>query len=367
MSQRDDIQNALRSVPDIFGDRDIVAANRVERIDVDGGDVTLIINLPTDDDAVKQKVESDARKYVKSVKGVKDVVIMMKGSKPQLGASGPAQASGPGGGAPGAGSAGANPFDGQAPIEGVKHIIAVSSAKGGVGKSTVCVNLALALSQQGARVGLLDADVYGPSLQVLLGVTDRPKPGSKKEIGPVEKYGLKLMSLAFVSDPGQPVIWRGPIVMGVVKKFLLEVDWGELDYLMVDMPPGTGDTQLTLVQTVPLTGALIVTTPSDLALVDAEKGLQMYRSVKAPVMGIVENMSYFICPHCDGRTEIFSHGGTREIAERLDTQFLGEVPLDPSVRASGDAGKPIVLSDPESPVTRVFHQIAERIRSQYPA
>jgi len=265
------------------------------------------------------------------------------------------------------GGRGADPFEGQAPIEGVRSIIAVSSAKGGVGKSTICVNLALALAAEGARVGLMDADVYGPSIHVLMGTGDaRPQAGVKKEIAPVEKDGLKLMSLGFLTERGQPVIWRGPIVMGVVKKFLTDVDWGELDYLMIDMPPGTGDAQLTLVQTVPLTGAIIVTTPSELSLVDAEKGLEMYRSVHAPVLGIIENMTYFVCPHCGERTDIFSHGGGREISQRLGVDFLGELPLDPTLRKVGDEGRPIVLSEPNSPVARAFFDIAGKIRSAVP-
>jgi len=292
---------------------------------------------------------------------VGSVMIMTKGDETAAASS--AQAAPRGGPGP---SAGGNPFEGQSPIEGVKHIIAVSSAKGGVGKSTICVNLALALAARGARVGLLDADVYGPSLQVLLGVTRRPTAGSTKEVAPVVQDGLKLMSLAFISDPGQPVIWRGPIVMGVVRKFLQDVEWGELDYLMVDMPPGTGDTQLTMVQTVPLTGAIIVTTPSELSLVDAEKGLNMYHSVNAPVMGIVENMSYFLCPHCGDRTDIYGHGGGRSIAKRLKTDFLGELPLDASVRAAGDEGDPIVKRDPGSPVAKEFFAIADRIRARHP-
>ena len=206
-----------------------------------------------------------------------------------------------------------------------------------------------------------------PSLQVLLGVTERPTGGKNKEIAPVVKDGLRLMSLAFITEAGQPVIWRGPIVMGVVTKFLREVEWGELDYLLVDMPPGTGDTQLTLVQTVPLTGAIIVTTPSELALVDAIKGLQMYRSVDAPVLGIIENMSYFICPHCDDRTDIFGRGGAQIVAEKLGTEFLGELPLDPQVRSAGDEGEPIVKRDFDSPVSKTFVKIAERIRELCPA
>ncbi|HEX5132118.1 MAG TPA: Mrp/NBP35 family ATP-binding protein [Candidatus Krumholzibacteria bacterium] len=353
------IQSTLERVTDVFGVGSIVSQNRVERIDVKGTTVVLSLNLPVDDAGVKQRVESECREAVKKLDGVGEVIIMTRGSRPKLGAAG-----GPARGASGPGPMpGANPFDSQAPIEGVKTIVAVSSAKGGVGKSTVCVNLALALAQRGARVGLMDADVYGPSIHVLMGTNARPTAGQTREIAPVVKDGLKLMSLGFLTDKGQPVIWRGPIVMGVVKKFLQDVEWGELDVLMIDMPPGTGDAQLTLVQTVPLTGAIIVTTPSELALVDAEKGLEMYRSVGAPVLGIIENMSYFICPHCNERTEIFSHGGGREISGRLGVEFLGEIPLDPNLRQVGDEGRPIVLSDPGSPIAGAFLTIADRVRA----
>jgi ATP-binding protein involved in chromosome partitioning len=354
MLQSSTIESSLEAVADVYGVGSIVSQKRVERIDVRGGTVMLSLTLPVDDAGVKQRVENECREAVKKLDGVNEVIIMTRGGKPK---AAPAARPGPGP------VPGPNPFDGQAPIEGIKNIVAVSSAKGGVGKSTVCVNLALALAQGGAKVGLMDADVYGPSIHVLTGSNDRPTPGKKREIAPVEKHGIKMISLGFLTDKGQPVIWRGPIVMGVVKKFLQDVDWGELDFLMIDMPPGTGDAQLTLVQTVPLTGVVIVTTPSELALVDAEKGLEMYRSVGAPVLGIVENMSYFVCPHCDERTEIFSHGGGRLIGERLDVEFLGEIPLDPQVRKDGDEGRPIVLSAPDSPVAAAFRHIADRIRS----
>jgi ATP-binding protein involved in chromosome partitioning len=338
------VENALRSVPDMGGAGDIVSRERVERIAVEGDLVTITLNLPTDNDELKAKIEGQSRQAIKAVGGVREVMIMVKGTPPERPQPAP------------------SPLEERRPIEGVKNIVAVSSAKGGVGKSTVCVNLALALAAQGAQVGLMDADVYGPSLHVLLGVTDRPTEGRTKEIAPVVKHGMRLMSLGFLSDPSMPVIWRGPIVTGVVRKFLQDVEWGDLDYLMVDMPPGTGDTQLTLVQTVPITGALIVTTPSELALVDARKGLEMYRTVKSPVLGMVENMSYFVCPHCNERTDIFSHGGTREVAERLGTRFLGEIPIDSLVRSSGDEGDPIVRSDPDSAVSKAFFEIAGRLR-----
>jgi ATP-binding protein involved in chromosome partitioning len=359
------IEKALESVADVYGVGSIVSQRRVEKITIRDGVVMLSLHLPVDDAHVKQRVESDSRDEIKKLDGVREVIILTKGAKPSLAARGPsAPNTGPG---PVRGGRGADPFEGQAPIPGVKSIIAVSSAKGGVGKSTICVNLALALAAEGARVGLMDADVYGPSIHVLMGTGDaRPQAGTNKEIAPVEKDGLKLMSLGFLTERGQPVIWRGPIVMGVVKKFLTDVDWGELDYLMIDMPPGTGDAQLTLVQTVPLTGAIIVTTPSELSLVDAEKGLEMYRSVHAPVLGIIENMTYFLCPHCGERTDIFSHGGGREISQRLGVEFLGELPLDPTLRKVGDEGRPIVRSDPGSPVARVFFDIAGKIRNVVP-
>ncbi len=351
------VEKRLESVDDVYGVGNIVSQKRVERIGVDGDTVTLSLNLPVDDAKVKQRIESESRAAVKTLGGVREVIIMTRGARPKLGAaSGPARAPGGPGPVPGP-----SPFESQAPIAGVKRIVAVSSAKGGVGKSTVCVNLALALAARGASVGLMDADVYGPSVHVLMGTNERPTPGKVKEIAPVLKDGLKLMSLGFLTDKGQPVIWRGPIVMGVVKKFLQDVDWGELDYLVIDMPPGTGDAQLTLVQTVPLTGAIIVTTSSELSLVDAEKGLEMYRTVGAPVLGIVENMSYFVCPHCNERTDIFSTGGGRRISERLGVPFLGEVPLDPEVRRLGDEGAPIVTSRPDSSVAKAFFDIADRV------
>ena len=365
MLNESSIQQALEAVADVYGVGSIVSQRRIEKITIRDGVVMLSLNLPVDDAQVKQRIESDSREEIKKISGVREVIIMTKGAKPSLAARGPAAPNtGPG---PVRGGRGADPFEGQAPIEGVRSIIAVSSAKGGVGKSTICVNLALALAAEGARVGLMDADVYGPSIHVLMGTGDaRPQAGVKKEIAPVEKDGLKLMSLGFLTERGQPVIWRGPIVMGVVKKFLTDVDWGELDYLMIDMPPGTGDAQLTLVQTVPLTGAIIVTTPSELSLVDAEKGLEMYRSVHAPVLGIIENMTYFTCPHCGERTDIFSHGGGREISQRLGVEFLGELPLDPTLRKVGDEGRPIVLSEPTSPVARAFFDIAGKIRHVVP-
>lgn len=333
-----------------------MSAGRVNRVSVNGDIVSLTLSFATPDPQARQQVEDQVRSTIKALGGVREVMIMTKGPTPAApeGAGGPQPQTG-------------NPFDAQAPIEGVKNIIAVASAKGGVGKSTVCVNLALAAARQGARVGLVDVDVYGPSIHILLGTEKRPMPGATKEIAPIEIAGIQMMSLGLLTDPGEAMIWRGPIVMGVVKKFLQDVEWKDLDYLFVDMPPGTGDAQLTLAQTVPVTGAVIVTTPSKLALVDAEKGLQMFRKVEVPVLGIVENMSYFVCPHCDGRTDIFNYGGARETAQRLGTRYLGDIPLDPAVRAAGDEGEPIVLRSPDSPVARAFLDIAAKVRELCPA
>jgi ATP-binding protein involved in chromosome partitioning len=353
---RESVEQTLRNVKDILGDGDIVANGRVEKITVDEGRVMLTLNLPTDDDTIKRAVEDHCRAAVKAVEGVDGIMIMTKGPVKPVDAQ---KAAGP--------HTADDPWAERAPIPGVKHIIAVSSAKGGVGKSTVCVNLAVALQKRGARVGILDADVYGPSIHVLLDVHEWPKESEKREVAAVEKDGLKLMSLGFLMEKGTPVIWRGPMVVGVVKKFIQDVDWGELDYLMIDLPPGTGDAQLTLVQTVPLTGSIIVTTSSQLALVDAEKGLMMFRSVDSPVIGMIENMSYFVCPHCDERTDIFGHGAGRALCDRLETEFLGDLPLDPEVRIRGDAGQPIVQIDENSSVTKGFMEIADKLMKMYPA
>jgi ATP-binding protein involved in chromosome partitioning len=352
------VEEALKGVKDLLGDGDVVSEKRVEKITVDGGSVMLTLRLPTDDIDIRRAIEDQCRDAVKQIDGVAGVMIMSKGATDPAAKQQQAQQSEQPGG---------DPWAERAPIPGVKHIIAVSSAKGGVGKSTVCVNLALALQKRGARVGIMDADVYGPSIHVLLNVNEWPGPSQKREVSAVEKDGLKLMSLGFLMEPGMPVIWRGPMVVGVVKKFLQDVDWGELDYLMIDMPPGTGDAQLTLVQTVPLTGAIIVTTSSELAVVDAEKGLQMYRSVETPVMGIIENMSHFVCPHCNERTDIFGHGAGPGLADRLNTAFLGDVPLDPQVRTEGDRGNPIVKTSEDSPVTAAFLKIADEVMKVHPA
>jgi ATP-binding protein involved in chromosome partitioning len=251
-------------------------------------------------------------------------------------------------------------------IPGITHIVAVASGKGGVGKSTTCINLALSLAQQGWRVGVLDADIYGPSLPRLLGLHEKPESEGRL-MRPLEAYGIKAMSIGFLVDEAEAMIWRGPMVMAAIQQLLRDVLWGELDCLLVDMPPGTGDAQLTLAQNVPLAGAVIVSTPQDLALIDARRGIVMFNKVDVPVLGLVENMSYFLCPHCGGRSEIFAHGGARQEAEKFGVPFLGEVPLHMTIREHADSGKPIVVADPSSAHAAVYRDIAEKVKARLEA
>ena len=243
----------------------------------------------------------------------------------------------------------------------------MASGKGGVGKSTTAVNLAIALAVRGHRTGLLDADIYGPSIPRMLGITGRPHTTDGKRLAPMQGYGVVCMSMGFLVEEDTPMIWRGPMVMSALEQMLREVDWGELDILVVDLPPGTGDAQLTIAQRVPLAGAIIVSTPQDIALIDARKGLNMFRKVDVPVFGIVENMSYFLCPHCGERSEIFGHGGARETAEKLGVEFLGEIPLDIAIRVTSDAGTPITMTQPESDHAKAYLRIAERVAEKIAA
>ncbi|MDP2619951.1 MAG: iron-sulfur cluster carrier protein ApbC [Hyphomicrobiales bacterium] len=245
-------------------------------------------------------------------------------------------------------------------VPGVDAIIAVASGKGGVGKSTTAANLALGFQANGLSVGVLDADIYGPSMPRLLGVSGRPEAVGGRVLKPLEGYGMKVMSMGFLVEEDTPMVWRGPMVMSALTQMLREVAWGDLDILVVDMPPGTGDAQLTMAQQVPLAGAVIVSTPQDLALIDARKGINMFRKVDVPILGIVENMSYFLCPHCGERSDIFGHGGARKEAEKLGVEFLGEVPLDMTIRETSDSGRPVVVSDPKSAHAMVYRDIADK-------
>jgi len=248
-------------------------------------------------------------------------------------------------------------------IPNVKHVIAISSGKGGVGKSTVAANLAVALALSGAKIGLMDADVYGPNIPMMMGVTKPPEQQDGK-IKPAESHGVKLISMGFFVPEETAVVWRGPMIHTTIQQFLRDVIWGELDYLLIDLPPGTGDAQLTLTQLVPICGAVTVTTPQEVALHDVRKGMMMFQKVNVPLLGIIENMSYFVCGHCGERTEIFSHGGGERAAEKLGISFLGRIPIDPAIRAGGDAGVPIVVADPASPQAAAFRQIASTLAAR---
>ena len=256
---------------------------------------------------------------------------------------------------------------GRIDVPGVKHIIAVASGKGGVGKSTTAVNLALGLAANGISTGLLDADIYGPSMPRMLGVKEKPESLDGKMLKPIERYGIRTMSIGYIVAEDTPMIWRGPMVSSALEQMLRDVQWGELDVLVVDMPPGTGDAQLTLAQRVALSGAVIVSTPQDIALIDARKGLAMFRKVAVPVLGIVENMSYFLCPKCGERSEIFGHGGARDEAAKLEVPFLGEIPLHLDIRTTSDSGHPIVVSQPDSAHAQAYKNIAGRVWKQLSA
>ena len=248
-------------------------------------------------------------------------------------------------------------------VAGVKRIIAVASGKGGVGKSTTAVNLALALAAEGWRVGILDADVFGPSIPRLLGISGKPDSQGRTII-PMEAYGLKAMSMGFLVEERQAMVWRGPMVMSALTQMLRDVAWGDLDCLVIDMPPGTGDAQLTIAQAAPLAGAIIVSTPQDLALIDARRGISMFEKTEVPILGIIENMSYFLCPHCGGRSEVFGHGGARKEAEQLGVPFLGEAPLDIVIRETSDSGRPVVASQPDSPHAQVYRTMARAVKAR---
>src|SRR5215471_17288792 len=326
--------------------RDIVSFGFVKDLTVGGGNVAFRLDIVTESPRAAEEIKREATEKLRSVPGVNGVTIRLD-----------VQAPGP---APPRGAVGVPPPS-PAVLPQVRFKIAVASGKGGVGKSTVAANLALALQRLGYGVGLMDSDIYGPSQQMMMGIEEKPFVNAENQIVPIERYGVKVMSLGFLMDVDQPVIWRGPMVMKAVEQFLQDVSWGQLDFLVIDLPPGTGDAQLTLTQKIQLSGAVIVTTPQDVALIDARKGLAMFQKVNVPVLGIVENMSYFLCPKCGHREEIFKHGGGEKTARLLRVPFLGEIPLDPKVALGGDAGRPIVAGDPEGAVTRAYLTIAEEV------
>ncbi len=330
---------ALRQVEDPELHRDVISLGMIKDIRVTEGRVALTLVLTTPACPVRQKFEEDVRTAVAGIPGVIGVDLSTTAQVRSL-----------------------RGFD-QPSIPGVQNVVAIASGKGGVGKSTVSVNLAVALAREGARVGLLDADIYGPNVPLMMGLSELP-PMKDGKIVPAENFGVKVMSMGFLVKPSEAIIWRGPMLHGAVTKFLKEVLWGELDYLLVDLPPGTGDVQLSLCQVISMSGALIVTTPQDVALLDVLKAISMFEKVKVPILGVLENMSGFICPHCSKETDIFDKGGAVRAAERMNLPFLGEIPLMMQVREGGDTGHPVVLTHPDSVPAAAFTEVARKLAAQ---
>jgi ATP-binding protein involved in chromosome partitioning len=357
---KEQVLAALAKVPSPDGTA-LPATGTLSDIVVTDGKV--FFSLTVDAAAVKawEPVRKRAEEAVRAVAGVQSALVALTAER-KGGAA--ARAPQPAAGAP-AGHAHAHPADKTQPgIPGVDAVIAVASGKGGVGKSTTAVNLALGLRDLGLKVGMLDADIYGPSLPKLLAIKEKPQTIGGTRLKPIERYGLTVMSIGFLIDEETPMIWRGPMVMSAITQMLREVEWGKLDIMVVDMPPGTGDAQLTMAQQVPLKGAVIVSTPQDLALIDARRGVAMFTRVNVPVLGIVENMSYFLCPSCGTRSDIFGHGGARKEAERQGVPFLGEVPLHMTIREKSDSGLPVVATEPDGPHAKIYREIAAKVLEQ---
>jgi ATP-binding protein involved in chromosome partitioning len=365
------VRGVLETVIDPASGRNVMALGMVSGIATRGGHVAVTLEVDPARGAALEPLRQACEQAVRAMPGVLSATAVMTAERA---APKPPPPSAPGGhghhhgerpaGGPGAKTTGGG---GRIDVPGVKHIIAVASGKGGVGKSTTAVNLALGLAAIGVSTGLLDADIYGPSMPRMLAVKEKPESVDGNQLKPIEKYGLRTMSIGYIVNEDTPMIWRGPMVSSALEQMLRDVQWGELDVLVVDMPPGTGDAQLTLAQRVALAGAVIVSTPQDIALVDARKGLSMFRKVAVPVLGIVENMSYFLCPHCGERSEIFGHGGAREEANKLGVPFLGEIPLHLDIRTTSDSGHPIVVAKPDSPHAQAYKNIAGRVWKQLTA
>jgi ATP-binding protein involved in chromosome partitioning len=357
------VLKALDAVMDPQREKSIVALGMVSGLVVRDGHVGFSIEVDPERGPKLEPLRKEAERVVGLLDGVLSVTAVLTAERPPTPTARAAAHShdhGPG------------HSHGPAPTPpklapGVKAIIAVASGKGGVGKSTTAVNLALALHQLGLSIGLLDADVYGPSAPRLMGLAGKKPSSDGKALQPLENFGIKIMSMGFLVPEDSPMVWRGPMVSGALEQMLRDVAWGELDVMVIDMPPGTGDAQLTLAQRVPLAGAVIVSTPQDIALLDARKGLNMFRKVEVPVFGIVENMSYFECPNCGHRSNIFAHGGAREEAKKLEVDFLGEIPLATEIRETSDDGRPIVISNPSSPHAKAYMRIAEAVRAKLSA
>jgi ATP-binding protein involved in chromosome partitioning len=339
------VLKALGTVIDPDLHKDLVTLGMIKNVVVDGGKVAFTVELTTPACPLRAEIEEMCRQAVAAIEGVEDVAIEMTANvRANVGKGVPTQQ----------------------PLPGVKNIVAVASGKGGVGKSTTAANIACALAQMGAKVGLMDADIYGPSIPIIMGVEDeQPKVDEKKEkLLPIERYGVKIISMGFLQPGGSAVIWRGPMVAKAVQQFLRDVQWGELDYLIVDLPPGTGDAQLTLAQAIPLSGAVVIMTPQDLAAAVAVKAVAMFKRLDVPILGIVENMSYFLCPTCNSRHHIFSHGGGEQAAEALQVPFFGAIPLAVDIGMETDEGTPTVVASPDGPYAQIYREVAERIAAQ---
>lgn len=346
------VTEALRSVVEPNLQRDIVALQIVKGIRVHEGDVAVLLALGAAAGPLREKIEKDVREALGKIPGVTAVDVKIDAAPSAAAPAGPAQAARP---------------PAKPPIQGVKNLIAVASGKGGVGKTTVAVNLAIALKNMGASVGLLDADVYGPNVPVMLGSTEQPKMLDEKTIIPVQAYGVKMISMGLLNPGDKPLIWRGPMLHSVMQQFIRSVRWGYLDYLIVDLPPGTGDVQLSLIQSVPVGGAVVVTTPSVVALADVRKAIEMFRQVSVDILGVVENMSYFSCPHCDQRIDVFGHGEGQRLAEKFELSFLGAIEIDPQIRIGGDTGKPVASLGEDAPGAKSIYAMARKVAERMAA
>ena len=335
------ILDALRVVKDPDLHRDIVSLGFIKGLQIEGGRVSFTIELTTPACPVKDQLRDQAQAAVAALPGVESVDVQLSASVRSA----------------------VNPEAGRASVPGVKNVIAVGAGKGGVGKTTVAVNLAIALAKCGSRVGMIDGDIYGPNVPIMLGVQTQLTTDGQK-IVPAEKYGIQVVSMGFLTNDDAPVIWRGPMLHGVIQQFFREVRWEELDYLVVDMPPGTGDVALSLSQTVPVSGAIVVTTPQSVSIADTRRAIRMYQKLNVPTLGVIENMSYFVCPDCGRESDIFGRGGARQLSEQLGVPFLGSIPLYEPIRRGGDSGVPIVISEPESAPARAFFAAAEQAAAQ---
>ena len=335
-----DVLDALRRIEDPDLHRDIVSLGFVQKPEISDGAVSVRIVLTTPACPVREQMERDAREALLALPGVREANVVMEANVLQHQPSG------------------------QHPVEGVRNIIAIASNKGGVGKSTVSANLAVALATLGARVGLLDADITGPNIPTMMGIGQGAQAQGDRGLGVEERYGVRVCSIGFVLPRGTPVVWRGPMIGTAVRQLLHDIKWGELDYLLIDLPPGTSDAAMSMAQEAPISGVVIVSTPQDVALEDAAKAVSMFDKLNVPIFGVIENMSYFACPHCGERTEIFGHGGARSAADDLGLEFLGELPLDPATRRAGDEGEPIVHAAPESEQARAFIEVARQVAAR---